>query len=133
MLRPLLISALALLAALLFVPAAGAADLAPADGVTYQATDVEGIPFAVTGGPRLAPVHVVVARTPALGVQDTVDFVGLSAVLGEPGSYRGLGAVGTWAAQPGTYFWQARSGTAPRSNACSVVISLAISGLTAVS
>jgi hypothetical protein len=129
------IPALVLAAALcLCVPAspAGAATLAPADGATYEAQTALGITFSVAGAPRLAPVHVVVARSAALRADDVVDFIGLSADLGEPGTYRGLSAVGGWAARPGTYFWQARDGAGPLGPVRRIVIGEADRGLPAL-
>jgi hypothetical protein len=109
--RVLLLAVLSLAAA---APARAAeplpfASLSPGDEDAYEATVTEGIPFAITGAPRLSPVHVVVARSPEMADADLVDFFGLSASLTDVGVYRGLSKIGGWAGTPGTYFWQARA------------------------
>ena len=108
---------------------AGAATLAPEDGATYEAQTALGITFTVTGAPRLAPVHVVVARSASLEADELVDFIGLSADLARPGAYRGLSGVGGWAARPGTYFWQARDGAGALGPVRRIVVGEADRGL----
>jgi hypothetical protein len=107
----LLVPLLAL--ATLALPPSARADvfssLSPGDGETFDQTATHGIPFEVTGAPALAPVYVVVSRTPSLANADAIDFIGMSADLARPGAYRGLSKIGGWARVPGTYFWQARA------------------------
>jgi len=116
--RTLSLAVLAVAISLAVVSSASAGaplSLAPADGDRYVATATGGIAFTVVGAPHLSPVHVVVARTGAAepSERDIVDFVGLTASLAEPGTYRGLSSIGGWASEPGTYFWQARVAGAP--------------------
>jgi hypothetical protein len=84
--------------------------LAPADGDSYEQTVTYGVPFEVSGGPAMAPVYILVSRSSDM--TRPVDFFGLAASLAEPGTYRGVSAVGAWADVPGTYWWQARTGAA---------------------
>jgi hypothetical protein len=86
------------------------ASLAPGEGDSYEQTATYGVPFELTGAPAMAPVYILVSRSPSM--ERAVDFFGLSASLAEPGTYRGVSAVGAWASVPGTYWWQARTGAA---------------------
>jgi hypothetical protein len=69
------------------------------------------VPFAIAGAPAMAPVYILVSRSPSMAQSAAVDYFGLSASLSELGTYRGLSKVGSWASVPGTYYWQARTGT----------------------
>jgi hypothetical protein len=88
------------------------ASLAPVDGDRFEQTATYGIPFEVTGAPAMAPVYILVSRSPSMARAQAVDFFGLAADLAQPGTYRGISKVGGWANVPGTYWWQARTGTA---------------------